>query len=138
MGYHTLPSIRDYWSRDLGLGVKVVSDVMLRDRFFEIRAALHFVDNEIPQDKNDKAWKIRSIINHFNQAFSQAMDPTSEQAINEHMIKFKGQHSMKQYMPLKSIKRGFTVRYGAEMIRPLITFFSLTFIPEKRKTEKVD
>ena len=109
MGYHILPSTRDYWSRDPGLGVKVVSDVMPLDLFFEIRAALHFVGNEKRQDKNDKAWKIRSIINHFNQAFSQAIGPTSEQAIDEHMIKFKGQHSMKQYMPLKPIKRGFKI-----------------------------
>ena len=46
-------------------------------------------------------------MNHFNQAFSYAIGPTSEQAIDEHIIKFKGQHSMKQYMPLKPIKRGF-------------------------------
>ena len=76
MGYHILPSIRDYWSRDPGLGVKVVSDIMPRNCcFFLIRTALHFVENEKPQDKNDKAWKIQSIINHFNQAFSQAMGP---------------------------------------------------------------
>ena len=31
----------------------------------------------------------------------------SEEAIDEHMIKFKGQHSMKQYRPLKLIKKGF-------------------------------
>ena len=37
------------------------------------------------------------------------MGPTSEQAIDEHVIKFKGQHSMKQYMPLKPIKRGFMI-----------------------------
>ena len=55
IGYHTLSSIRDYWSRDPGLGVKVVSDVMPRYRFFEIPTAVHFVDNEKPQDKNDKA-----------------------------------------------------------------------------------
>ena len=35
------------------------------------------------------------------------MGPTSKQAIDEHMIKFKGQHSMNQYMPLEPIKRGF-------------------------------
>ena len=51
MGYHTLLSIRDYWSKDPDLGVKVVSDVMPHDRFFEIRTALHFVDNEKPHDK---------------------------------------------------------------------------------------
>ena len=107
MVYQTLPSICNYCSKDPGLGVKVVSDIMPQDCFFEIRTALHFVDNKKPHEKNDKVWKITSIINHFNQAFSHAMGPTSKQAIDEHMIKFKGQHSMKQYMPLKPIKRGF-------------------------------
>ena len=58
MGYHTLSSIRDYWNKDPGLGVKVVSDVMPLDRFFKIRTALHFVDNKKPHEKNEKAWKI--------------------------------------------------------------------------------
>ena len=35
------------------------------------------------------------------------MSPTTQQAIHEHMVKFKGQHAMKQYMPMKRIKRGF-------------------------------
>ena len=35
------------------------------------------------------------------------MSPTAQQAIDEHMVKFKGQHAMKQYMPMKPIKRGF-------------------------------
>ena len=64
------------------------------------------------------------------------MGPTSEQAIDEHMIKFKGQYSMKQYMPQKLIKKGFKMRCRNDW--PRVTFFSLTFIPKKRKTEKVD
>ena len=107
MGYQTLPSTSDYWNKEPGLGVKVVSDVMPRDCIFELRSALHFVDNQKPQEKNKKAWKIRLIINYFNQAFSHAMGLTNEQAIDEHMIKFKKQHLIKQYMPLKPIKRGF-------------------------------
>ena len=51
MGYHTLPNICDYWSKDPGFGVKVVSHVMPEDRFFEIRTSLHFLDNEKPQKK---------------------------------------------------------------------------------------
>ena len=35
------------------------------------------------------------------------MSLTAQQAINEHMVKFKGQHVMKQYMPMKPIKQGF-------------------------------
>ena len=50
---------------------------------------------------------MRLVINHFNPALSHAMGPTSEQATDEHMIKFKGQHSMKQFILLKPIKKGF-------------------------------
>ena len=42
MRYHTLPSICDYWSKDPGLGVKIVSEVMLRDRFF-FKYVLHCI-----------------------------------------------------------------------------------------------
>ena len=78
-----------------------------RDRFFEILTALHFVDNKQPHDTKDKAWKMRPVIKHLNNSFSHAMSPTAQQAIDEHMVKFKGQHAMKQYMPMKPIKRGF-------------------------------
>ena len=50
MGYHIVPCLRDYWSQDSGLGINVVANVMPRDRFFEIRTTLHFVDNEQPHD----------------------------------------------------------------------------------------
>ena len=58
MRYHTLPSIRNYWSKNPGFGVNVLSDLMPRDRFFEIRTTLHFVGNEKPHYKNNKTWKI--------------------------------------------------------------------------------
>ena len=104
MGNHVVPYLRDYWSQDPGLGINVVVNVMPRDRFFEIRSALHFVDNEQPHDTKGKAWKMRTIIKHFNNSFSHAMSPSAQQAIDEHMVKFKGQHAMKQYMPMKLIK----------------------------------
>ena len=55
MDYHVVPCLWDYWSHDPGLGINVVANVMPRDRFFEIRTALHFVDNEQPHDTKDKA-----------------------------------------------------------------------------------
>ena len=50
---------------------------------------------------------MRPVIKRFNNSFSHAMSPTAQQAIDEHMVEFKGQHAMKQYMPMKTIKRGF-------------------------------
>ena len=56
--------------------------------------------------QKDKAWKMRPVIKHLNNSFSHAMSPTTQQAIDEHMVKFKGQHAIKQYMPMKLIKGG--------------------------------
>ena len=46
-------------------------------------------------------------IEHLNGAFAEAVSPDSEQSIDEHMTKFKGKHSCKQYLQLKPIKWGF-------------------------------
>ena len=70
--------------------VTLVANVMPRDCFFEIQIALHFVDNELPHETKDKAWKTRPIIKHFNNSFSHAMSSSAQQAIDELMVKFKG------------------------------------------------
>ena len=80
---------------------------MSRERFFKTGTALYFADKEKLNDKINKAWTIRPIINHFNQAFSRAINLTCQQSIDKHMIKFKGQHGIRQNTPLKPIKRGF-------------------------------
>lgn len=46
MGYHRLPSMRDYWSADTDLSVPFVASVMSRERFEMIRKVLHFNDNQ--------------------------------------------------------------------------------------------
>ena len=111
MTYHSVPEIRDYFSNDRDLRVEVIAEAMSRERFFSIRRALHFADNEAAlskQDPNyDRAWKIRPLINHFNAAFQNAKMATFEQTIDERMTKFKGQNIMKQYMKDKPIQRGF-------------------------------
>ena len=109
MGYHKLPTMRDYWSADLDMGVKFVQNLMTRKRFETIMQALHFVNNE-NADTNDKAYKVRTVINHFNKTFQEHHPPTRNQSIDEHMVCFKGHNSMKQYMPKKpSIRWGFKI-----------------------------
>jgi len=46
MGYHVLPSIRDYWSTQPDLHMPFVASTVPWTRFEAIRAALHFSDNE--------------------------------------------------------------------------------------------
>ena len=50
---------------------------------------------------------LRSVINHLNATFKAAVSDSDKQSIDEHMTKFKGHHSCKQYIKNKPIKWGF-------------------------------
>lgn len=111
MGYHILPSIRDYWSTEPDMGVPYISNIMPRTRFEDIRRNLHFCNNEEQSRKDspnyDRAYKIRPVMNHLNESFQKALNNTVTQSIDEHMIKFKGHNAMKQYIKNKPVKWGF-------------------------------
>ena len=110
MSIHKLPSYRDYWSTDWVLGVPAFARVMARDRFFDILYNIHLCDNtQMPQPGStnfDKLFKIRNFIDDLNTKFRMNYQPHREQSIDEAMIKYKGRTSLKQYMPMKPIKRG--------------------------------
>ena len=45
MGIHKLPSMKDYWSVEEGLGNILIQNTMTRSRFLEILQNLHFANN---------------------------------------------------------------------------------------------
>ncbi|CAH1989313.1 unnamed protein product [Acanthoscelides obtectus] len=71
---------------------------------------LHLNDNLLMPTKGaqdyDKLYKLRPFPNCLSK---NCMTPTKEVCIDESMIKFKGRHSLKQYLPKKPIKRGYKV-----------------------------
>lgn len=111
MSYHVVPAIRDYWSTEPDMGVPYVASVMPRDRFEEIRAALHFADNDVQPERSssdfDRAFKIRPVMDLLNKSFQEHLSPTRRQSVDEHMIRFKGHNIMKQYVKGKPIRWGF-------------------------------
>ncbi|XP_067623316.1 piggyBac transposable element-derived protein 4-like [Eurosta solidaginis] len=111
MSYHFLPTFRNYWSTDSDMGVPYIANVMTISRFEEIRRNLHFSDNSKEPRRTDinydRAYKIRPVLEHFNRAFQSSMTNTKTQAIDKHMIKFKGHNIMRQYVKNKPIKWGF-------------------------------
>ena len=80
---------------------------MIWNRFNEILQNLHFADNK-KDDKTDKAFKMRPVIDHLNSKLFEVLSNYSEQTIDEHMVKLKGWSGMKHYANLKPIKCGFT------------------------------
>lgn len=93
MSINHLPSLRDYWSKDPSLRYAPVADRI----------------SQKGQPGYDKIGKVRPIIDELQNRFQEMYQPNCEIAVDEAMIKFQGRSSMKQYMPLKPIKRGIKV-----------------------------
>lgn len=110
MGYHVLPSWRHYWSSSPDLGASLVKETMSRLRFDNILSNLHVNDNStIPPNNKDKLYKLRPLIEALNVTFHTYYKGTREISIDESMIAFKGRSSIKQYNPMKPIKRGYKI-----------------------------
>ncbi|CAG5005368.1 unnamed protein product [Parnassius apollo] len=82
-------------------------------RFKQILRCLHLNDNSKQPARSDpaydKLYKIRPLLTLLNRVFQENAHNSSSQPIDESMILFKGRSSLKQYMPIKPIKRGFKV-----------------------------
>lgn len=108
MGYHKLPSWRHYWSESDDLRVSIVRKTMSRNRFDAILSNLHVADNSlIPKWNKDRLFKLRPMIDSLNEKFGIVYHGTRQLSVDESMILFKGRNSMKQYNPMKPIKRGY-------------------------------
>ena len=113
MGINHLPALDDYWSKDPKLHYSPVADRITRDRFRDISRYLHFVNNDSLTPRGspgyDRLGKVRPVIDHLSSRFSDLYNPHQEVAVDEAMIKFTGRSTLKQYMPLKPVKRGIKV-----------------------------
>ena len=124
-----LPEIRDYWSTDPLLRYAPIADRITRDRFKEITRYLHFADNDkLPargEDGFSRLQKVDPILSALKDRFQSAYYPHCQLSIDEAMIPFKGRSSMKQYMPLKPVKRGFKVWAMADALNGYLVDFNV-------------
>ena len=110
MSINQLPSVQIYWECGQFIGNEGIRNNMTRQRFKDILRNLHFSDNA-KSDKNDKGFKICPVIDHFNNSFSNAVSNDELQSVDEHMVKFRGRSSVKQYVKNKPIKWRFKFWY---------------------------
>jgi Transposase IS4 len=117
MGYHVLPNLSSYWCTDEDLCVPTVSKVMPKNRFYEVLSNIHLNDNSlIPRNNTDKLYKVRPLLEGLNRQFGILYTGTRVLSVDESMIRFKGRSSIKQYNPMKPIKRGFKIWCLADMM----------------------
>ena len=80
-------------------------------RYEIIKQNLHFCDNSVQPPKGsqnfDRAFKVRQLTDHFNQIAPKVYQYEETVSVDEHMIKFKGNNAMKQYMKGKPVSWGF-------------------------------
>lgn len=109
MSYHKLPALRNYWSTSSDLEVSIIKNSMTRDKFRSIMSSLHLNDNhKIDMNNRDKLHKVRPVIDHLNSKFIERSH-SEHLSVDESMVKFKGRSTLKQYNPMKPIKRGYKI-----------------------------
>lgn len=107
IGNLKFPRVRMYWDKFVGIGLFL--DTMSRDRFFQLRNALHIVNNlERPADSSDKLYKVRPLYNAIRR---RCLELSLEESlcIDEQMVPFKGQLSIKQYVKGKPYPWGIKI-----------------------------
>lgn len=118
MGLKKLPSYCDYWSSKPELRDSFISGAMTRDRFAWLLGHIHLADNSVMPSREspsyDKLYKVRLLLDTLTETFSQSYKPSKNQSIDESMIRFKGRSCLKQFMPLKPVKRGYKVWIRAD------------------------
>lgn len=112
-GIKQLPEIHSYWSKNPLLGVPEIQKVFSRNRFKKISQYLHLNDKnrDLPRGNanHDKLFKVRPLLDSVVSSIRSEYRPKKNVSIDEAMIPFKGRLGMKQYMPLKPVKRGIKV-----------------------------
>ena len=86
---------------------------MSRDRFLETFYNLHLANNSLKPKRESKdyckIYKVKNFTEILRRNFPKNYNLGRCGTIDESMIKFKGRSSIKQYLPLKPIKRGYKV-----------------------------
>ena len=139
MGIVKLPSLHHYWSQDPVFHYLPVASRIPRTKFFDIAKYLHFADNgslaPSGTPEYDGIGKINPILNQIGERFRSIYDLHKEVSIDEALIPFKGRSAMKQYLPLKPIKRGFKVWMLADALTGYVSRLDVYKGKDKGKSE---
>lgn len=110
-----LNRLQDYWKTHPLFDFRCFSNHMSRDRFLLIMRCLHFTTNP-PQGENpaDRLYKVRPIINFFNDKMSAIYKPGKQLSLDESMVLWRGRLVFRQYVKNKRHKYGIKMYMLAE------------------------
>ncbi len=112
MSVVTLPSTRLFWRKSID--ISAVFQVMIRDRFDEIKCVLHLFNNAVQPARDDpafdKLYKFRQLLTNLINSFKEHAKVEEVTSVDEQMIPYKGTFMLKVYMKNKPSKWGIKVR----------------------------
>ena len=116
MGYHKLPSWKNYCNIEPDFSVSFISNALPCSHFLQILSNIHVNDyRSVPKNNSDKLYKLRPHTDHSNMNYMKLYKVSKQVIIDESMILFKERSSFKQYNPMKPIKRGYKLSEMADM-----------------------
>ena len=99
-----------YWS--FSLGITKINKIFSRRRFEKIKRYVHFNNNAnillLGHRNFDKLFKVRPLVDHLRKKFN-SIPMVQTLCVDEQMIPFKGNSTLKQYIPSKPHKYGYKV-----------------------------
>lgn len=101
-----LNRINDYWKKHHLFNLTCFSNYMSRDRYLLIMRNLHFSDNTAESNIPDRLFKIRPLINYFNDKVNHIYYPGKELSLDESMVLRRGRVVFRQFVQNKRHKYG--------------------------------
>lgn len=108
MGNIKLSRLQDYWKQDPLYNISIFGKCMSRNRFLLIMRCLHFTRNPDENEPvpEDRLYKVRNIINGFNQRMGDVFYPVREHSLDESMVLWRGRLTFRQYIKNKRHRYG--------------------------------
>jgi len=103
-----LNRLNDYWKKHHLFNITCFSNYTSRDRFLVIMRCFHFAPN-IEDDQVqplDRLYKVRPLINYFNNKMNTIYYPKKELSLDESMVLWRGRLVFRQYIQNKRHKYG--------------------------------
>lgn len=122
MGNIRLSRIKDYWATNRLFNIPCFRNYMGRNRFMSIMRFLHFARNPQPDEKkpDDRLYKIRPLLDFFNNRMTEIYYPTKDLSIDEPMILWRGRLIFHQYIKNKRHKYGVKMYLLTESKGPVL------------------
>ena len=105
MGVDQLPSMRMYWAADTAHST--VSSLMTRDRFELLNRNFTVTEHEPDAAPRNPFSSVRNFVTALNQSFPHHWRPSTQLAIDESIVSFRGRSDIKQFVPGKPHPHGY-------------------------------